>query len=380
MHKTLFAGRDLSLDARDGNHPLSIVTFDSRNRFLPTLKPGPFGAGFGKGRFPSMNEYIIRISRNHWYQTQEILEVIGLINQRARDTRVVTYGSSMGAYAAINFAPMLNAWKFIALSPTFDIQPGNAAGDARWESDSKVLAWPYNFIRTGACREARGYAFFAGTQDKKHADLIAGETRATAIKVEHGGHPCSHYLNDTYGLKALVGEIANDSFDVDRFYAVLKDRTPKTHYPYVKSAADLEKAGKVKKAADQIRIALGIKDTPALHRRLGDLLLKAGDLTGAEDAFRIAIAAEPQEPGHPIRLSYVLAARKDYAGAAHLVRQAISIRKNRPEFHVRLGEWLICGGDMAGAEKAMQDALALAPDAPIPQARIKAIRAKRSGG
>lgn len=374
MHRPLFSGSDLILDVRHGDNPTSIVTFEARDKSLTAMTPGRFGAGFGKGIFPGMNEFIIRRSRNHWYQTSEILEVIGIINRIARGTQVITYGSSMGAFAAINFAPMLNASKFIALSPVFDIETGNAPGDMRWPQEGRMLDWRYNFIKTGQCRSASGYVFYSGAQDEKHAALIKRQTQATAIPVEYGGHPCTFYINDTYKLKAVVAEIADGSFSTDRFHAVVRDRTHLTSYPYERAASEAERRGDLTGAISQMRIALEKKELSHLRHRLGDLLLKAGDLDAAEAEFRKAIVAEPRIPTHYIRMSYVKAARKDYSEAVSLMRKAIAINDSKPEFHVRLGEWLIRAADYAGAEKAMEAALALEPKFPIATKRLKAIR------
>lgn len=258
MHETAFNGRDLVLEVCDGGHPVSIVTFQAHDPGLQALTPGPFLYGFGKGLFApaGFNEFIIKRSRNHWYQTAEMIEVARLIRQRAGQGRLVTYGGSMGGFAAINFAPLLQADCFIALSPLHDIAPGNEAGETRWQADADLLDFPYNLIRSGACRAASGFVFYCRTSpDARHAALIARDTAARLLPVAYGGHPCSFYLNDTYGLKALVQEIATGTFDPGQFYRRLEERTAQSHYPHEQEASRLERAGDLQGAITALRIA-----------------------------------------------------------------------------------------------------------------------------
>ena len=171
-HVPLYEGTDLALDYYDGGHPVSIVTFEARDEERDSVTPRPFGEGFGLGRFAAlgMNEFVVKRSRNHWYQTEEIFEVIELINRRAVGTRVFTYGGSMGAFAAINFASKLQAEKFIALSPLYDVSMGNEVGDVRWASDSAHIDFKYNLLKEGGCRNSDGYVFYcARGPDRAHA-------------------------------------------------------------------------------------------------------------------------------------------------------------------------------------------------------------------
>jgi tetratricopeptide (TPR) repeat protein len=376
MHESIFTGQDLALDCYDGGHAISVITFESRDKNIHALKRSPFGQGFGKGRFAAMgfNEFNVKVSRNHWYQTPEMLDVAKLINRHARNTKVITYGSSMGAFAAINFAGLLNVDTFIALSPLFDIQPGNELGEVRWEIDGKLLDFQYNFIKAGGCRSAKGYLFYcAEGLDEQHAKRIHGETQATLMPLEYGGHPCSFYLNATYKLKAVVEEIARGTFDIDRFYSVLNAKTLETHYPYERRSVELANSGDIEQAMANIEKAISFKpDHPRLHARLAELLLKNSDIAGAEKAYRQAIELAPREPHYFVRLSHVLAARHDFDAAVHQMEKALSLSSKRPEYHVRLGEWLIKAGRLRDAEAVMKTAVRIAPESSHAQARLAA--------
>lgn len=380
MHDTIFSGADLALDVYDGGHAISLVTFESRNQFLRPDGSNEFGPGFGRGRFAplGMNEFLVRHNRNHWYQTPEMAQVAELIAERANGTRIVTYGSSMGAFAAVNFAHLLGAEQFIAVSPLFDVSPGNALDERRWAEDWVHTTFDYNHLGTGAGRASRGYVFFAANSpDRAHAELIAAHTEATLMPLEYGAHPVGFYLNRAYKMKRLVAEIAQGTFDEPSFWTGLAEGTLETHYPYEREASRLEKAGDVAGAIAQLDIA--IEKSPDHHRlRLtrGNLLLGERDLDGAEADFRAAIALQPRGADAYVRLSYVHAARKDYDAAAAAMVEAIGLHPDRAEYHLRHGEWLAAARRLPEAAESMARATRLRPDFARAHERLAAVRAR----
>jgi len=379
-HETVYAGRDLMLDVCDGGHAESIVTFESRDKRLSAVSSGRFGAGYGTGRLAplGLNEFIIRRNRNHWFQTPEIEEVAAIINRMTQGRRVLTYGSSMGGFAAINFASMLNAATFVALSPLHDVSPGNEAGDMRWP-ESEQLRFTHNLIRAGECRDAEGFVFYFDRDrgDVAHAELIGRDTAATLVPVEYGGHPCSFYLNATYKLKRVVAEVADGSFDVDQFYRVLEERTRETFYPHERNAARHEKAGDADAAIDEIRKAVERNPRlPRLRVRLGGLLRGRGDNAGAEEAYRAVLKTHPRSADAHVGLGYVHAARSHFAAAAESMRAAIAIAPTHQRFS-RLADWLARSGDLDGAEAALRKVIELVPHATAAPKRLAAIRRRR---
>ncbi|MGO1768329.1 MAG: tetratricopeptide repeat protein [Microbacterium sp.] len=382
MHTTIFSGADLALDVHDGGHPVSIVTFESRDDSLSTDATALFGPGFGRGRFSPlrMNEYLIRRNRNHWYQTPEIERVAELIVDAAHGTRILTYGSSMGAFAAVNFAHMLDADQFIAVSPLFDVGPENELDERRWADDWSHTRFDYNLIKTGVGRESQGYVFYcASSPDRPHAQRIAENTAATLIPLDYGNHPVGFYLNRTYRIKRLISEIAADTFDESAFRREVDAATLETHYPYEREASRLAKNGDGDGAIAQLRIAAEKSPSIArLHANLGAQLLRGGELDDAEHSLTAATAIDPSDADPHVRLSYVHAARKDFGSAAAAMRRAVDIDPHRPEYHLRLGEWLLSDGDYAGAEQAMLRVLELKPGAEHTRRRLAVVRERKA--
>jgi Flp pilus assembly protein TadD len=195
------------------------------------------------------------------------------------------------------------------------------------------------------------------------------------VPVDYGGHPCSFYLNDTYKLKQLVSEIAFDQFDVDRFYAVVREKTPDTYYPHYHESVACAEAGDIRGAIRSIRTAVSCKPSNArLHARHAELLLKNKDSALARTAFETAIQLEPKDAHYRVRLSHACAALNDWPEAVHQMEIAVSLNKMKYEYHARLSECLIKAGALAKAEASMAEAVRLAPEAENPRLRLAAIR------
>lgn len=367
-HEELFVGRDLALDHHDGGFPLSIVTFEARNKYIDALEPSPFEGGYGRGIFAQLglNEFLVKRSRNHWYQSEEIEEIIKIIKDRAKGTTIFTYGGSMGGMAAICFASKLGAKAFIALSPLYDIAHDGEVADDRWGDESHLFDFKYNFIRSGECAQAQGYVFYCpDTIDVEHARCIERMTNGTLVPLEYGGHPVSFFLNDTYKLKRLVSEIAHDEFNVEKFYKVVETNTALTHYPYERQSAVHSRAGELQPAIAQMRKAESMNSKIArLPLRLGELLIKSGELEEAKLAFQRALAITPSLSKAHSRLSRIHEKQGNISEAIRAARRAIKSAPSNADVHRRLGELLLKAGRAAEAENSLNRSITLDALAP----------------
>jgi len=224
-HKTVFSGRYYALEVYYSNHQKSIVTFASRNVARHPIEPRTLSGGFAKGVFSQMgfNEFLIGTRVNDWYQNDEIFEVIDIINSYTLGD-VFTYGSSMGAFGAVNYAAALNAKQFVALAPQYSIDPSHTS-DTRWIFEFHRLNGRFknNLIEKMNCSESRGFVFFDQSGvDLAHAKLIEKSTRATLVPLELGGHSCGRTINKFYPLKKIIQDVSDDEFSVANFYKQLE--------------------------------------------------------------------------------------------------------------------------------------------------------------
>lgn len=362
MHQKLFSGQDLELEYCNSKSKITIVTFEPRNKYISATTPSAYSSGFGRGVFAGLgfNEFLVKKSRNHWYQTDEILKVADIINEKASDTEVFTYGTSMGGFAAINFSKLLNASKFIAMSPLFDIAFDREVEDDRWGQESHILDFSHNYIRNGCVQNKEGYVFYCSEEktDADHAKCIGWRSSAELVPLKYGGHPCSFFINDTYKSKRVVEEIARGEFSAKNFLTVVETETPRTHYPYLVESRKLERSGRISESIDCAVSALKhAPEKPLLHLRLGNLHLKNSNADLALISVLKALELDPQSALAYDRLSHVYAALKDYSSAADAMIKAIDTGGQKPAYYLRLGECLLKAGELRGAELSMKEAV-----------------------
>lgn len=125
----LFEGSDLVVLARRRTGGTAVVTFGTR---LSPMKDQFFARDL---LAPLDVTYVCVAARaNHWWQTAEMPEVLARIRAFLADDHpdVRVYGCSMGAFAALVFAPPLGAKSILVIAPVFTVDVGR---DARWQHD-----------------------------------------------------------------------------------------------------------------------------------------------------------------------------------------------------------------------------------------------------
>lgn len=218
----LYRGKHIKLTKIDGTIPVAIVTFNAFTETKNPVTPNErFEPGFAEGLFygDGFYEYHIVTNRNDWFQDSEMDVAIEAIKHDFPGDKIITYGSSMGAFGAINFSLKLNS-DFVALAPQFSINPGDVEGDVRWRYENSAIDFRYNYIKSNECLNSKGYVFFDSLcPDNVHAKLIEEHTHAILIDIRFGDHLIGDILNDCYGIKRVVEEIALSKFELNKFYS-----------------------------------------------------------------------------------------------------------------------------------------------------------------
>src|SRR5690606_30202022 len=110
-----------------------------------------YGIGHGFDR-PGFGEEFLRNAgisaihvmgvREDWYQYPEMPAAMQAVRQAtAGAERVMTYGSSMGGYAALRFADAAGANAVLAISPQYSIDPKKMPFETRWHQESQRIQW-----------------------------------------------------------------------------------------------------------------------------------------------------------------------------------------------------------------------------------------------
>ncbi len=202
-------------------HPATIVGFQSMAWFRPT-EAQPFPAPFmppslTRSEFPANFASFI-VNRNNWYCTPEADAAARLLARALEGTRVISYGGSMGGFAAMNMAGLLEAAYFLALAPQASVaHPFMAAvHDNRYAKDINYFRPGQDHLAAGALHDREGAIIVDSFEfhDICHAGRAAALTRAQIIDMPHVGHQVAACLNAVLPLRRILLEIVEERFDV----------------------------------------------------------------------------------------------------------------------------------------------------------------------
>ena len=194
-----------------GNDDRWVVTFDHYG-----IGHGFDRPGFGEAYLQAQGISAIHVMgrAEDWYQYADMDAALTAVRQAiAGATRVVTYGSSMGAYAALRFADAVGATDVLALSPQYSIDPQVAPHEDRWLQSIRRIQWRPEMNGPLAC-SARAVVVYDPTgADRWHGDRIRADIACEPVLLPHTFHPVTTYLSETGLLTPLITGVLDGSFD-----------------------------------------------------------------------------------------------------------------------------------------------------------------------
>ena len=188
-----------------------VVTFDNYS-----IGHGFDREGFGEAYLRSQGISAIHIMgrREDWYQYPEMSDVLTAVREAISGaSRSITYGSSMGGYAALRFADALNVDAALALSPQYSINPAVVPFEKRWLQDAERIVWLPEGEPSLPARARAIAVYDPASIDKVHVDLIASETDLVKIPVRYSGHPSASMLAEQQMLSPLLNDVLNGTLD-----------------------------------------------------------------------------------------------------------------------------------------------------------------------
>ena len=270
-----------------------VVTFDSFTDFRSLDR-----TGFGEQFFAAAGVDAVHVipRDNDWYQYSEMAEAMQCVRAATRGyARVVTYGSSMGAYAAIRFAGLAGAHAVLALSPQYSIDPAVVPWERRWpdSSDRFRNVWedtlPFPTV-------AEAYVVYDPTDnDRKHIALLAKRLRFHRIGIP-GGHPVTGYLADLGLLQESALAVCRGPIDAAEFAQRARARrfqSAQYLLTLTKGTSWRYRARRVRLMREAVRLA---PENAGVVSRLGIVLAQAGAFEESALVHRRALALAP---GHP---------------------------------------------------------------------------------
>ncbi len=346
FEKNIFRSDDLAVDffsLGDSQNKSVAFTFTA---FTPSTKPDKnalAGVGFG-GELLLRNGFDVvafKSAKNLWYQNLSA-ETIKEIERFINDSSIiylnrVSYGSSMGAYAAIQFSRALKIDIVLALSPQFEIdQPY----DQRWQSLAQQIDFQYR-IDSNAISDTCKYfvAYDPKNEDRLHIQKLStliDKHHLIEIRTPYSGHPSTTYLFETGLIQNIaLSVLQHATFDHSSIRTNRKHS--KTYLHELSKWLTLK--NKNKSALIAINRAIRI-DSTALALLIHKIVILE-KLCDPVAARTLAYETCKQFTGGTIvdahllaSLSDVLISYQDFSGALILIEKAIEIDETVMEFHL----------------------------------------------
>ncbi|WP_091739940.1 hypothetical protein [Phenylobacterium immobile] len=293
----LIEGADLRVTISDvGARDILVVTFTGRDH-----KP-PAAAGAGQGFFEKNGLSAVHfISKaNHWWQTPEFapaLKLARLYAQQQGFKEIVTYGSSMGGYAALLATGALKADRAVVSVPQFSVDPAKVPWEDRWIKDQRRITY-LNDDMPAMIGETEVIVFSDPLYepDQNHVDLIAACRPLKQIRVAFAEHDVSRILAETDLLSSATLAAIRGTIDQRDFVRTMRAARKASPLLYGGASRLADRRGKL--AAGRIlgeramRMMAGLPATQirAEHERLVQnwvgILVEAGDHAGALAALK----------------------------------------------------------------------------------------------
>jgi tetratricopeptide (TPR) repeat protein len=249
--------------------------------------------GYGyAGEFLLKNRFAIvafKSNRNYWYQ-DITEEQIATVNEHLRRLRPgatrVGYGSSMGAYAAIQFSGAFALERVLAISPQFEIdQPW----EQRWAADAAKIEFRHR-ISAASINPSCAYFLVYDPLDRDgiHAEKIREAIPAQRFRdvpIQFSGHPSTFFLAETSLVKDFALQILGSGTVPD-----FESRKSESKTYLFNLAKATTKEGKFEEALKITEKALAIEGSSPHLPWLKSLLLdRLGNLDSAVEWAKIAV-------------------------------------------------------------------------------------------
>ena len=313
---------------------ICVVTFSSL-----TDDPRLDRPGFGEAMLKRNGIAAIHVinGTNVWYQYPEFPDALQTIAAAAAGhARIITYGSSMGGYAAIRFAGAIGAGTAIAISPQYSVSPQLAPFETRWRVLTRNIRFIHELAEPASGAVEPIVFYDPRDPDAEHFRLIArAYPRTKGVRLPHAGHPAGAFLSETGLLVPAVLDIAHGRFDPADLEETARGRR-RSSGQYLFTLARRLPPQHVNAKIRLAEMATEATEDACYHIYLAYLSETAGDFGASESHLEKAKLVLPKHPV-PIRaLGAFLLRRGRYPEVLPLARELVTIDPAREDFALLL--------------------------------------------
>ena len=205
MADTVYRSAHLLVKAFHRGGHTCVITFDAFTDTANLDRPA-----FGEQFFQNCQISAVHVvnARNRWYHEPDWRHAIAAAHTAARGyRRVVTYGASMGGYAALRFSRDLGAATALALSPQYSRDPNKVPFERRWAAHRREPWLPE--LSGSLPHDVSAVIVYDPmvAADRVHVDHIAREMTVHRLPLPHAGHGSAAFLAEVGLLGTLVSMV-----------------------------------------------------------------------------------------------------------------------------------------------------------------------------
>jgi tetratricopeptide (TPR) repeat protein len=339
--------------------PGAVITFSSLNEHE---------RGFGRDfldRHAISGVYCIA-RWNHWYQPAGCRAAVPAILRHLESLPPgprMTYGASMGGFAAALYSQRLGAEAVLMLAPQFSNDPAKPPHETRWMREAQAIRFEDDDLLPAISRKARKFVVYDSTgEDARHAALFAQVERTELLATPRAGHAMGHFLLQARLLQELVLRGFHGELDWPWYRAAVR-RQRALSGNYWRELARAARARRPHFALECLGRAAALRPRDAaILTDYGNALLRAGWIETAAEVFRAAAAIGPQGPA-PLRgLAIALSRLGRGETAVQAAEEALALRPGSADLQRVLASALIGAGQAERARRVIEALLAAEPE------------------
>lgn len=205
-----------------------VITFDNLAAVRESIDREAWGQKF---LLPSGFDVLgVQIKRRDWYRDAGLIRAL----EDLRDAgffrhyeKISLYGSSMGAFAALAFAPLVPGATIMAFAPQRSLDHALVPFEHRYDRAASNANWalPYGDAADGVKTAARAYIAYDPKleEDRLHAAMLAGPN-VTFLKMPGMGHKLPPALLKMGLLKRLSLAAFAGELELPEFHQMMRAR------------------------------------------------------------------------------------------------------------------------------------------------------------
>ena len=212
-----------------------IITFEHASENPNRADIYRYGWGSKRFRAQRVSHLCVKPKSSDWYRNPDLADALSSLRENGffdQFETIITYGGSMGGYAALTYADLVKATTVLALNPQTTLNLSDVPWEDRFQ-EAQLQDWtgPYSDA-VGKSENAKQVLCVYDPFTRRDAMHVArlNQSNLVHVRAPFLGHGIGEPLNELGALWRLVTWAKDDAIDLPCFHKVLRDRKKLPRY------------------------------------------------------------------------------------------------------------------------------------------------------